>query len=72
MAEFATVLFSEREQRIVSSEIGIDFAKIEIEYSGELAKDIPNGPKAGKLLELGGSSEFIFTGNKISKIVDRA
>jgi len=71
MAEFSGELFSEREQRIVSSEIGEDCANVEIEYRGKFAKDIPDGPKAGSLLELQGTSEFKFTGSKISKIVDR-
>lgn len=65
-------MFSEREQRITSIKQYTDAVIACIAYRGELAVDIPAGPRAGTVLELNGESEFIFRENLICKIVDRS
>lgn len=72
LAEQSKSLFSEREQRITAFHAAEDRAVVRIAYRGRLAKDIPNGPPAGTLLDLQGESEFSFAGGQISKIVDRS
>ena len=72
LAEQSRSLFSEREQRITSLELNHDSAVATIAYRGTLAADIPNGPSAGTVLDLQGSSEFSFSDGQITKIVDRS
>lgn len=72
LAEQSKALFSEREQRITALELSEYSAIASIAYRGRLAADIPNGPKAGTVLDLHGKSEFWFNGGQIIKIVDRS
>lgn len=73
LAEHARTLFSEREQRITSIESGEGASLVaNIAYRGRLAADIPDGPSAGAVLDLRGTSEFWFDQGLIAKIVDRS
>lgn len=72
LAEKSASLFSEREQRITRLTFGQKSAIADIAYRGRLAADMPDGPSAGKVLNLQGQSEFYFQGGQISKIVDRS
>lgn len=72
LAEQSRSVFSEREQRITGLELGHDSAVATIAYRGTLAEDIPDGPPAGTVLDLRGTSEFSFGNGKITKIVDRS
>ena len=72
LAEHAKALFSEREQRITAIESGEHTLFVGIAYRGQLAADIPDGPGAGTVLDLHGSSECWFKGGLITKIVDRS
>jgi hypothetical protein len=72
IAEQARTMFSEREQRITAFKQGTDSVIVSIAYRGQLAVDIPNGPRAGAVLDLTGESEFAFDGLLICKIVDRS
>lgn len=72
LAEQAKTMFSEREQRITALKQGADSVIVSIAYRGQLAVDIPDGPRAGTVLDLNGESEFAFDGCLISKIVDRS
>ena len=72
LAEQAKTIFSEREQRITAVKHGADYVTVGIAYRGQLAVDIPDGPRAGTVLELNGESEFGFDGHLISRIVDRS
>jgi hypothetical protein len=72
LAERAKTLFSEREQRITALKQGADSVIVSIAYRGQLAVDIPDGPRAGTVLDLNGESEFAFDGRRISRIVDRS
>jgi hypothetical protein len=72
LAEQAKTMFSVREQRITAFKQGADYVTVGIAYRGQLAIDIPDGPRAGTVLELNGESEFAFDGHLISRIVDRS
>jgi steroid delta-isomerase-like uncharacterized protein len=72
LARVGAQLFSSRRQRIV--EISDDGERVHatIDFHGEIAEDIPDGPGAGTIIEMQGTSEFAFSGGKISRIIDRA
>ena len=70
LAEEAINLFSSRKQTIMDFKETDDQAAIEVEYEAVLAKDLPNGMKAGETLRLNGLSEFTFRDGKIFRIVD--
>ncbi len=72
LAEQAKVLFSEREQRVTGLRAGEHSTIAEIAYRGRLAVDIPDGPVAGAIIDLRGTTEFSFADNKISRIIDRS
>lgn len=72
LAEQSKALFCEREQRITALEAAEGALIAGIAYRGRLCADIPNGPRAGTLLALQGTSEFSFNGGAIIKIVDRS
>jgi ketosteroid isomerase-like protein len=72
LAEQAKALFSEREQHVTRLAREGDMVVADIAWRGRLAADIPDGPKAGTLLEMNGRSEFEFGADGIVKIVDRS
>lgn len=72
LAEAAVVHFDEREQRLVSLSSDGEGAIAGIAYRGRLGLDVPDGPTAGTVLELSGTSAFEFRDGRISRIVDRA
>lgn len=72
LAYQAKAMFSEREQRITSIEQSDDSVIVSIAYRGQLAADIPNGPRAGTVLALSGEAEFAFKDGLIVEIVDRS
>lgn len=72
VAEQAKALFAAREQCITRLTFGRDTAVAHIDFRGELAADIPDGPAAGTVIELQGQSEFAFADGLISRIVDRS
>lgn len=69
-AEQASNIFKSRCQTVTDYQFSGDKATITIEYIGEFAIDIPNGPKAGDKIELKGKSEFIFKDSEIIKLTD--
>jgi hypothetical protein len=72
LAEQGRQLFSEREQRITSLAFDGDTARAGIAWRGRFAVDIPDGPRAGSVIELQGESEFGFDGGRIARLVDRS
>lgn len=70
LAEEAKKIFKSRNQSIISFMTAEDKTIIEIEYEGVLATDLPNGMKAGQVINLNGRSEFEFKNGKISSITD--
>ncbi|RYZ14912.1 MAG: nuclear transport factor 2 family protein, partial [Sphingobacteriales bacterium] len=63
-------LFSERQQTVTGFTFTGDEVETEIEYTGILATDLPNGLKAGDKIELKGKSIFRFKDNKIIGLTD--
>jgi hypothetical protein len=72
LAEQSKALFSEREQRITNLARQGATLVADIAWRGRLAADLPDGPKAGMLLEMSGRSEFAFGAEGILRIVDRS
>lgn len=70
IAEQSKSLFSYRCQTIVGYSFEDDKAQVEIDYEGILAKDLPNGMKAGDRIHMKGSSVFAFRDNKVAVIED--
>ncbi|CAM5209059.1 hypothetical protein LSPH26S_03821 [Lysinibacillus sphaericus] len=65
----------DRQQRCLPSAawtFGSGSVRVAIAWRGVLAVDVPDGPRAGSVLELRGESEFEFTDGIISRIVDRS
>lgn len=71
-AESAISFFSERQQTITSWTFSGKTVRIEIAYTATVAQDLPNGLKAGDVLELTGASEFTFQNGKIIRIEDES
>ena len=69
-AEQASKMFKSRCQTVTDYQFSEDAATIEIDYVGEFAVDIPDGPKAGEVIQLKGKSEFIFKDGSIRKLTD--
>jgi ketosteroid isomerase-like protein len=72
LAEQSAVLFSEREQQITHIRFGDESAIAGIVFRGVLAADLPDGASVGETLKLVGESEFGFSGERISRIIDRS
>lgn len=71
LAEQSKGLFTSRKQTITNVETNESQTRIDVTFEAILAVDLPNGLKAGELLQLQGSSEFTFRDGKIVSIVDR-
>lgn len=69
-AEAAKAYFKERQQSITAWHFTDETVTVDIAYSGRLAIDLPNGMKAGDMLELKGQSIFEFSEGKIRSITD--
>ncbi|WP_299681078.1 nuclear transport factor 2 family protein [uncultured Dokdonia sp.] len=69
-AEKATSYFSNREQKIINTIQENGIITIDIDYTGTLAIDLPNGLKEGSILEMQGKSIFRFEGLQIIEIND--
>ncbi|MCR1810873.1 nuclear transport factor 2 family protein [Sulfurospirillum sp. hDNRA2] len=72
LAEQSKGLFASRKQTITNVETNESQTRIDVTFEAILAVDLPNGLKAGELLQLQGNSEFTFRDGKIVSIVDRA
>jgi hypothetical protein len=72
LAEQSKLLFSEREQRISSIQYDQGVALVTIDYRGKFARDIPDGPRAGEVITLRGTSEYSFRDGRICRIIDRS
>ncbi|QWT18862.1 nuclear transport factor 2 family protein [Bacillus sp. NP157] len=72
LARVGAQLFAAREQTIVSLEEAAGDVIATIDFHGEIAEDIPDGPGAGTIVEMQGTTLFSFADGKISRIIDRA
>lgn len=72
LAEQSVQIFSERRQTIRRIEFTQGGAEVEIDYEATLAVDLPNGMKAGEVLQLQGKSVFQKKGEKLVRIEDHS
>ncbi|HAS8349166.1 TPA: nuclear transport factor 2 family protein [Vibrio vulnificus] len=70
LASDSVKIFSARQQVVTAMEMSDLAATVSIDYTGTLAIDLPNGLKAGQVLELKGQTYFEFQNGKISHIKD--
>lgn len=71
-AETATTYFSARRQTPTAWRFEGAQVVVEVAYVATLAVDLPNGMRAGEVLELSGQSVFTFDGEQIIGITDRS
>jgi len=62
--------FEQRRQTPVAWVIGADQVAVEIDYWCQLAKDLPEGHKAGEEMRLRGASFFTIKEGRITRLVD--
>jgi len=72
LARVGAAMFASRHQSLLSLEASGDTVFATIAFRGEIADDIPDGPRAGTVIEMQGSSEFVFSGGKICRVIDKA
>ncbi|MCR8656689.1 nuclear transport factor 2 family protein [Paenibacillus endoradicis] len=72
LAEQSAEIFSQRCQRIIECKYRDDRVKAEIDYEAIIAKDLPNGLKAGDKIQLRGQSIFKIKNGKLSLIEDHS
>ena len=70
LAEQSQQLFSSRKQTVTKWDLEGNGASVEVDYTGVLAVDLPNGMKVGETLQLKGRSEFVFRDGKIYRLTD--
>jgi len=70
LAAMSVGYFSERRQTVMMWVINDDKVAIEIDYWCKLAKDLPNGKKAGEEMTLRGTSFFTIKDSLITRLVD--
>jgi hypothetical protein len=68
----AKAYFVSREQTIREWNFTEDGVQIDIDYKAELAVDLPNGLKRGEVLQMEGTSSFIFNNNQIRHVRDES
>ncbi len=71
-AESAKSIFQKREQQVTNIQANGNTVKVQIDYTGILAVDLPNGLKAGDTINMVGKSTFIFREGKIFQITDES
>jgi len=71
LARVGAALFASREQTVGEIREEGDLVIADVHFHGEIAEDIPDGPGAGTIIEMDGTSEFAFAGGKISRVIDR-
>ncbi|MBQ4876516.1 nuclear transport factor 2 family protein [Pseudoalteromonas luteoviolacea] len=70
LAKESAKLFSQRNQTVTNLIVNDTTAQINIDYSGVLSVDLPNGMREGDELTVQGKSYFEFKNEKISYIKD--
>ncbi|WP_413624238.1 nuclear transport factor 2 family protein [Luteibacter sp. Lutesp34] len=72
LARVGAAMFASRTQAVTAMEVRGDTLVVTIDFHGEVAEDIPEGPRAGTVIEMTGTSEFGFADGKICRVVDKA
>lgn len=70
LAQQSAFLFSSRKQTPTKFEAEGEGVSVDIDFTGTLATDIPDGMKAGDELHVSGRSEFVFRDEKIYRLTD--
>ena len=70
LANITVDYFIERRQTVLSWVVNDEKVAIEIDYWCKVAKDLPNGKKAGEEMTLRGASFFTIKDGLINKLVD--
>ncbi len=70
LAAMGVEYFEQRRQTVLSWVISDSHVAIEIDFWCNLAKDFPNGKKAGEEMQLRGASFFTIQNGRISRLVD--
>jgi ketosteroid isomerase-like protein len=70
LAMMSAEWFEQRRQTATAWVIGGDHVALEIDYWCRLAKDLPDGRKAGQEVKLRGASFFTIRDGRISRLVD--
>ncbi|MDR6642888.1 MULTISPECIES: nuclear transport factor 2 family protein [Rhodanobacteraceae] len=71
LARVGAALFASRAQTLVELRDEGEVVVATIDFHGEIAEDIPDGPGAGTIIEMQGTSEFSFRDSRISRVIDR-
>lgn len=72
LARVGAAMFASRQQTLVTLEEKDDAILATIDFHGETADDIPDGPRAGTVIEMRGTSEFAFSDGRICRVIDKA
>lgn len=72
LARVGAAMFASRTQKVAAMEVKGETLVVGIDFHGEIAEDIPEGPRAGTVIEMAGTSEFGFAGGKICRVIDKA
>lgn len=72
LARVGAALFASRQQTLIELRDDGETVIATIDFHGEIAEDIPEGPGAGTIIEMQDTSEFSFRDNRISRVIDRA
>jgi len=70
LARRTAQVFSSRRQVVTEAVVSADHVAILIEFEATVARDLPNGWKAGQQLKLRGASFFALRGGLIAKVTD--
>jgi len=70
LAQQSAFLFSSRKQTPTNFETDGEVVSVDIDFTGTLATDIPDGMKTGDELRVTGRSEFVFRDEKIYRLTD--
>ena len=70
LAQQSAFLFSSRKQTTTKFEVEGEVVSVNIDFTGTLATDIPDGMKTGDELRVTGRSEFVFRDKKIYRLTD--
>lgn len=72
LARVGAAMFASRTQRVTAMEVRGETLVVGIDFHGEVAEDIPEGPSAGTVIDMTGTSEFEFADGKICRVIDKA
>ena len=69
-AEHAAQLVSQRQQVLLDRTVADDVVSAKIDFTGTLAIDLPDGSKAGEVVQTAGHSVFVLQDRLIAKLTD--